>query len=74
MSQQTPSTSVLVAEVNKQAVGIMSLTTAIEVHQLRQAFFLEPFNFLKPSESMRRGENGGREGEWRKWDAVFSWP
>eukprot|EP00026_Physarum_polycephalum_P001117 Phypoly_transcript_01118.p1 GENE.Phypoly_transcript_01118~~Phypoly_transcript_01118.p1 ORF type:complete len:1198 (+),score=147.66 Phypoly_transcript_01118:30-3623(+) len=52
MSQQTPNTSVLVAEVNKRAVGIMSLTTAIEVHQLRQAFSLEPFNFLKSSENL----------------------
>lgn len=52
MSQQTTSTSVLVAEVNNRAVGIMSLTTAIEVHQLRQAFFLEPFNYLKSSDSM----------------------
>lgn len=55
ISQSTEAKSgsrVLVATVKDRAVGLMGLTTAFDVQPLRKAFFLEPFNFLKSSDSI----------------------
>lgn len=48
MSSETEDTAVLVAEgEHGKAVGILSLTTQIDVKVLRRAFYLDPFNYLR---------------------------
>ena len=47
MSQASSDAAVLVAEVDRRAVGIMSLTTRVDVKSLRKSFFLDPFNYLQ---------------------------
>lgn len=59
ISSVSPTTSVLVAEVDKRAVGIMSLTSNVDVYPLRKAFALEPFNFLQSSEDAENKTNNG---------------